>query len=79
MPQQQTSAPGAVRGRGRGGTNVVVKRGGRQGTPPPQDLQPPAKKAPYQKPAQQEANKDPIKVEPNPFPIPSTPYQKFMK
>ena len=39
MPAQQTPQPTTTRGRGRGGANVVVKRGDRQGTPPPQDPQ----------------------------------------
>ena len=39
MLAQQTPQPTTTRGRGRGGANVVIKRGGRQGTPPPQDPQ----------------------------------------
>ena len=67
MPQQQASPPPSARGRGRGGANVVVKRGGRPGTPPPQDLQQTSKKGVYQKPAQQEVKKETVMLEPNPF------------
>ena len=67
MPQQQASPPPITRGRGRGGANVVAKRGGRQGTPPPQDLPPTSKKGGYQKPAQVEVKKEPVRLEPNPF------------
>ena len=38
MPAQQAPQPTTTRGRGRGGANVVAKRGGRQGTPPPQEI-----------------------------------------
>ena len=67
MPQPQASPPPTARGRGRGGANVVAKRGGRQGTPPPQDLQQTSKKGVYQKPAQPEVKKEPVRLEPNPF------------
>ena len=52
MPPQQTPQPTITRGRGRGGANVVIKRGGRQGTPPSQDPQPTTKKVTFQQPAQ---------------------------
>ena len=39
MPAQQAPQPTTTRGRGRGGANIVIKRGGRQGTPPPQNPQ----------------------------------------
>ena len=67
MPQQQASPPPTTRGRGRGGANVVAKRGGRQGTPPPQGLPQTSKKGAYQKPAQVEVKKEPVRLEPNPF------------
>ena len=50
MPAQQTPQPTTTRGRGRGGANVVAKRGGRQGTPPPQDPQQNTKKVTFQQP-----------------------------
>ena len=69
MPPQQTPQPTITRGRGRGGANVVVKRGGRQGTPPPQDPQPTTKKVTFQQPAQVKVKTEPeqVKVGPNPF------------
>ena len=67
MPHQQPVPPSTTRGRGRGGANVVVKRGGRPGTPPPPDPQQTTRKIPYQKSAQGEAQKDPVKLELNPF------------
>ena len=44
MPAQQAPQPITTRGRGRGGANIVIKRGGRQGTPPPQNPQQTTKK-----------------------------------
>ena len=77
MPAQQTPQPTTTRGRGRGGANVVAKRGGRQGTPPPQDPQQTTKKVTFQQPAQVKVKTEPeqIKVGPNPFlqPNPFTP------
>ena len=69
MPTQQTPQPTTTRGRGRGGANVVIKRGGRQGTPPPQDPQQTTKKVTFQQPAQVKVKPEPeqIKVGPNPF------------
>ena len=69
MPAQQTPQPTITRGRGRGGANVVIKRGGRQGTPPPQDPQQTIKKVTFQQPAQVKVKTEPeqIKVGPNPF------------
>ena len=69
IPAQQTPQPTTTRGRGRGGANVVVKRGGRQGTPPPQDPQQTTKKVTFQQPAQVKVKTEPeqIKVGPNPF------------
>ena len=51
------------------GANVVIKRGGRQGTPPPQDPQQTTKKVTFQQPAQVKVKTEPeqIKVGPNPF------------
>ena len=69
MPAQQTPQPTTTRGRGRGGANVVAKRGGRQGTPPPQDPQQTTKKVTFQQPAQVKVKteSEQIKVGPNPF------------
>ena len=69
MPAQQASLPTTTRGRGRGGANVEVKRGGRQGTPPPQDPQQTTKKVTFQQPAQVKVKTETeqIKVGPNPF------------
>ena len=69
MPAQQTPHPTTTRGRGRGGANVVIKRGGRQGTPPPQDPQQTTKKVTFQQPAQVKVKSEPeqVKVGPNPF------------
>ena len=69
MPAQQTPQPTTTRGRGRGGANVVATRGGRQGTPPPQDPQQTTKKVTFQQPAQAKVKTEPeqIKVGPNPF------------
>ena len=69
MPAQQTPQPTITRGRGRGGANVVIKRGGRQGTPPPQDPQQTTKKVTFQQPAQVKVKteREQIKVGPNPF------------
>ena len=69
MPVQQAPQPTITRGRGRGGANVVAKRGGRQGTPPPQDPQQTIKKVTFQQPAQVKVKNEPeqIKVGPNPF------------
>ena len=69
MPAQQTPQPTTTRGRGRGGANVVIKRGGRQGTPPPQDPQQTTKKVTFQQPAQVKVKTEPeqVKVGPNPF------------
>ena len=53
-PAQQAPQPITIRGRGRGGANVVAKRGGRQATPPPQDLQQTTKKVTFQQPTQVE-------------------------
>ena len=66
MPAQQAPQPATTRGRGRGGTNVVAKRGGRQATPLPQDRQQTTKKVTFQQPAQVEVKKE-TKVGPNPF------------
>ena len=44
MPAQQAPQSITTRGRGRGGANIVIKRGGRQGTPPPQNPQQTTKK-----------------------------------
>ena len=75
MPAQQASQPAATRGRGRGGANVVAKRGGRQTTPPPQDPQQTIKKVTFQQPAQVELKTEPkpIKVGLNPFLQPHLP------
>ena len=69
MPAQQTPQPTTTRGRGRGGANVVIKRGGRQGTQTPQDPQQTIKKVTFQQPAQVKVKTEPeqIKVGPNPF------------
>ena len=69
MPTQQTPQPTTTRGRGRGGANEVAKRGGRQGTPPPQDPQQTTKKVTFQQPAQVKVKMEPeqITVGPNPF------------
>ena len=77
MPVQQAPQPITTRGRGRGGANVVAKRGGRQGTPPPQDPQQTTKKVTFQQPTQAKVKTEPeqVKVGPNPFlqPNASTP------
>ena len=75
MPAQQAPQPASTRGRGRGGTNVVAKRGGRQATPPPQDPQQTTKKVTFLQPAQVEVKTEPkpIKVGPNPFLQPHLP------
>ena len=72
---QQAPQPTNTRGRGRGGANVVAKRGGRQATPPPQDVQQTIKKVLFQQPAQTEVKQEPkqIKVGPNPFLPPHLP------
>ena len=69
MPAQQAPQPTTTRGRGRGGANIVIKRGGRQGTPPPQDPQQTTKKVTFQQPAQLKVKSEPeqVKVGPNPF------------
>ena len=69
MPAQQTPEPTTTRGSGRVGANVVVKRGGRQGTPPPQDPQQTTKKVTFQQPTQVKVKteQEQIKVGPNPF------------
>ena len=69
MPTQQTPQPTTTRGRGRGGANIVIKRGGRQGTPPSQNPQQTIKKVTFQQPAQVKVKPEPeqAKVEPNPF------------
>ena len=74
-PAQQAPQPANTRGRGRGGANVVAKRGGRQATPPPQDVQQTIKKVLFQQPAQTEVKQEPkqIKVGPNPFLPPHLP------
>ena len=74
MPAQ-TPQPIAPRGRGRGGANIVIKRGGRQGTPPPQNPQQTIKKVTFQQPAQVKVKSEPeqAKVEPNPFLQPHLP------
>ena len=72
MPAQQTSQPITTRGRGRGGANMVIKRGGRQGTPPPQNPQQTTKKVTFQQPAQVIVKSEP-EVEPNPFLQPHLP------
>ena len=68
-PAQQIPQPTTTRGRGRGGANVVIKRGARQGTPPPQDPQQTTKKVTFQQPAQAKvkAESEQVKVGPNPF------------
>ena len=68
-PAQQTPQPITTRGRGRGGANVVIKRGARQGTPPRQDPQQTIKKVTFQQPAQVKVKTEPeqVKVGPNPF------------
>ena len=68
-PAQQAPQPTIIRGRGRGGANVVAKRGGGQATPPSQDVQQTTKKVLFQQPAQVEVKQEPkpIKVGPNPF------------
>ena len=75
MPAQQTSQPITTRGRGRGGANMVIKRGGRQGTPPPQNPQQTTKKVTFQQQAQVKVKSEPeqTKVEPNPFLQPHLP------
>ena len=67
MPAQQIPQPTITRGRG--GANVVIKRGGRQGTPPPQDPQQTTKKVTFQQPAQVRVKSEPeqVKIGPNPF------------
>ena len=71
----QPPQPIAPRGRGRGGANIVIKRGGRQGTPPPQNPQQTIKKVAFQQPAQVIVKSEPeqAKVEPNPFLQPHLP------
>ena len=75
MPAQQAPQPITARGRGRGGANIVIKRGGRQGTPPPQNPQQTTKKVTFQQPAQVIVKSEPeqAKVEPNPFLQPHLP------
>ena len=75
MPNQQAPQPITTRGRGRGGANIVIKRGGRQGTPPPQNPQQNIKKVAFQQPAQVIVKSEPeqAKVEPNPFLQPHLP------
>ena len=75
MPAQQTSQPITTRGRGRGGANMVIKRGGRQGTLPPKNPQQTTKKVTFQQPAQVKVKSEPeqAKVEPNPFLQPHLP------
>ena len=74
-PAQQAPQPTVAIGRGRGGANVVAKRGGRQVTLPPQELQQTTKKVAFQQPAQVEIKQEPqpIKVGPNPFLPPHLP------
>ena len=64
MPAQQAAQPAAIRGRGRGGANIVARTGGRQATPPPQDPHQTTKKVVFQQPAQVDvkAEQQPIKV-----------------
>ena len=75
MPAQQVPQPTTTRGRGRGGANIVIKRGGRQGTQPPQNPQQTTKKVTFQQPAQVIVKSEPeqAKVEPNPFLQPHLP------
>ena len=75
MPAQQAPQPTTTRGRGRGGANIVIKRGGRQGTPPPQNPQQTTKKVTFQQPTQVIVKSEPeqAKVEPNPFLQPHLP------
>ena len=75
MPAQQAPQPITTRGRGRGGANIVIKRGGRQSTPPPQNPQQTTKKVTFQQPAQVIVKSEPeqAKVEPNPFLQPHLP------
>ena len=75
MPVQQAPQPITARGRGRGGANIVIKRGGRQGTPPPQNPPQTTKKVTFQQPAQVIVKSEPeqAKVEPNPFLQPHLP------
>ena len=75
MLAQQAPQPTTTRGRGRGGANIVIKRGGRQGTPPPQNPQQTTKKVTFQQPAQVIVKSEPeqAKVEPNPFLQPHLP------
>ena len=75
MPAQQTSQPITTRGKGRGGAYMVIKRGGRQGTPPPQNPQQTTKKVTFQQPTQVKVKSEPeqAKVEPNPFLQPHLP------
>ena len=75
MPAQQAPQPITTRGRGRGGANTVIKRGGRQGTPPPQNPQQTTKKVTFQQPAQVIVKSEPeqAKVETNPFLQPHLP------
>ena len=70
----QPHQPTTTRGRGRGGANVVAKRGGRQATPPPPEVQT-IKKVLFQQPAQVEVKQEPkqMKVGPNPFLPPHLP------
>ena len=74
-PAQQAPQPITIRGRGRGGANVVAKRGGRQATPPQQDVQQTTKKVVFQQPTQVEVKQEPkpMKVGPNPFLPPHLP------
>ena len=75
MPAQQAPQPITARGRGRGGANIVIKRGGRQGTPSPQNPQQTTKKVTFQQPAQVIVKSEPeqAKVETNPFLQPHLP------
>ena len=70
----QPHQPTTTRGRGRGGANVVAKRGGRQATPPPPEVQT-IKKVLFQQPAQGDVKQEPkqMKVGPNPFLPPHLP------
>ena len=75
MPAQQAPQPITTRGRGRGGANKVIKRGGRQSTPPPQNPQQTTKKVTFQQSPQVIVKPEPeqAKVEPNPFLQPHLP------
>ena len=64
--------------RGRGGANMVIKRG-RQGTPPPQNPQQTTKKVTFQQPAQVKVKSEPEQAKVNQILFYNPIYQKFMR